>query len=92
MELMSNNIEKRIDQFESKMDTNFDKVTDILTKLARHDERVDDLERRTAKNEDDIGDLSKIVIANEHTAKSANRIFWIVFSAVVSFAFYLIKG
>lgn len=89
---MADHIEKRIDQFESKMDKNFEKVTEVLTELARHDERVDDLERRTAKNEDDISDLSKIVVANELTAKSANRIFWLVVTGFISLGFYFLRG
>lgn len=89
---MSNQLEKRIDRFENKMDGNFEKITEVLAELARHDERVDDLERRVGNSEDDISDLSKIVIQNEHTAKVANRIFWIVFSAVISFAFYVLRA
>lgn len=89
---MSNQLEKRIDRFENKMDGNFEKITEVLAELARHDERVDDLERRVGNSEDDISDLSKIVIQNEHTAKVANRIFWIIFSAVISFAFYVLRA
>lgn len=74
------------------MDGNFEKITEVLAELARHDERVDDLERRVGNSEDDISDLSKIVIQNEHTAKVANRIFWIIFSAVISFAFYVLRA
>jgi len=89
---MSDHIEKRIDRFESKMDKNFEKVTEVLTELARHDERVDDLERRTAKTEEDISDLSRIVAANEQTAKSANKIFWIILTGFVSLGFYFLRG
>lgn len=88
---MADQLEKRIDRFESKMDGHFEKITEVLAELARHDERVDDLERRTGKNEKDIVDLSKIVIQNEQTAKSANRIFWVIFSAVVSFTVYVLR-
>ena len=72
---MSEQLEKRIDRFESKMDQNFSKITEVLTELARHDERVDDLERRTAKTEDEVIDLKKVVIQNEQTAKAAIRYF-----------------
>lgn len=88
---MSEQLEKRIDRFENKMDVNFSKITEVLTELARHDERVDDLERRTAKTEDDVIDIKKIVIQNEQTAKSANKIFWIILASVVSTAFYIIR-
>lgn len=89
---MSDQLEKRIDRFESSMDKNFEKVTQILEKLARHDERVDDVERRIGQTEDDIRDLKKIVSANEYTAKSANRIFWIILAGFVSLGFYLLRG
>lgn len=89
---MSEQLEKRIDRFESSMDKNFEKVTQILEKLARHDERVDDVERRIGQTEDDIRDLKKIVSANEYTAKSANRIFWMVLAGFVSLGFYLLRG
>lgn len=88
---MSDQLEKRIDRFESKMDGHFEKITEVLAELARHDERVDDLERRTTKNEDDIGSLSKIVVTNEQTAKSANRIFWIIITGFVSFGFWMMR-
>ena len=88
---MSDQLEKRIDRFETKMDGHFEKITEVLAELARHDERVDDLERRTAKTEDDVVNLSKIVVQNEHTAKVANRVFWIIFASSVSFLFYLLR-
>lgn len=89
---MSDQLEKRIDRFESKMDNNFEKITEVLTELARHDERVDDLERRVGKSEDDVSDLSKIVKQNENTAKVANRMFWVVFSGVASLLFYMLRS
>jgi septal ring factor EnvC (AmiA/AmiB activator) len=89
---MPDHIEKRIDRFESSMDKNFEKVTQILEKLARHDERVDDVERRIGQTEDDVRDLKKIVSANEYTAKSANRIFWMVLAGFVSLGFYFLRG
>lgn len=88
---MSDQLEKRIDRFENKMDGHFEKITEVLAELARHDERVDDLERRVGDSEKNIVDLSKIVVQNEQTAKSANRIFWVIFSAVVSFGFWMIR-
>lgn len=89
---MSEQLEKRIDRFEYSMDKNFEKVTQILEKLARHDERVDDVERRIGQTEDDVRDLKKIVSANEYTAKSANRIFWMVLAGFVSLGFYFLRG
>ena len=88
---MSDQLEKRIDRFETKMDGNFEKITEVLAKLARHDERVDDLERRTARTEDDVIDIKKIVIQNEQTAKSANKIFWLIFAGLISTAFYIAR-
>jgi uncharacterized coiled-coil protein SlyX len=88
---MSEQLEKRIDRFESKMDQNFSKITEVLTELARHDERVDDLERRTAKTEDEVIDLKKVVIQNEQTAKAANKIFWLILASVISTTFYLLR-
>ena len=88
---MSDQLEKRIDRFENKMDGHFEKITEVLAELARHDERVDDLERRVGKSEGDIIDLSKIVVQNEQTAKTANRIFWVIFSAAVSLVVYILR-
>ena len=88
---MSDQLEKRIDRFENKMDGHFEKITEVLAELARHDERVDDLERRVGDSEKNIIDLSKIVVQNEQTAKNANRIFWVIFSAVVSFTVYILR-
>lgn len=88
---MSDQLEKRIDRFETKMDGNFEKITEVLAELARHDERVDDLERRTAKTEDDVIDIKKIVIQNEQTAKNANKIFWLIFAGLISTAFYIVR-
>ena len=88
---MSDQLEKRIDRFENKMDGHFEKITEVLAELARHDERVDDLERRVGDSEKNIVDLSKIVVQNEQTAKNANRIFWVIFSAVVSFTVYILR-
>ena len=88
---MSEQLEKRIDRFESKMDQNFSKITEVLTELARHDERVDDLERRTTKTEDEVIDLKKVVIQNEQTAKAANKIFWLILASVISTTFYLLR-
>ena len=88
---MSEQLEKRIDRFENKMDQNFSKITEVLTELARHDERVDDLERRTAKTEDEVIDLKKVVIQNEQTAKAANKIFWLILASEISTTFYLLR-
>jgi uncharacterized coiled-coil protein SlyX len=88
---MSDQLEKRIDRFENKMDGHFEKITEVLAELARHDERVDDLERRVGDSEKNIIDLSKIVVQNEQTAKNANRIFWVIFSAVISFTVYILR-
>lgn len=88
---MSEQLEKRIDRFEHKMDQNFSKITEVLTELARHDERVDDLERRTTKTEDEVIDLKKVVIQNEQTAKAANKIFWLILASVISTTFYLLR-
>jgi len=89
---MSEQLEKRIDRFESKMDQNFSKITEVLTELARHDERVDDLERRTAKTEDDISDISKLVRDNTGVAKFADRMFWVVATSAVGLLFFYLRG
>ena len=89
---MSEQLEKRIDRFENKMDQNFSKITEVLTELARHDERVDDLERRTAKTEDDVVDLKKVVTQNEQTAKNSSKLFWLVASGLVGLAFFYMRG
>lgn len=89
---MSDQLEKRIDSFENKMDRNFEKITEVLTELARHDERVDDLERRVGANEDDISDISKLVRDNTGVAKFADRMFWVCVTSAVGLLFFFLRG
>ena len=89
---MSDQLEKRIDSFENKMDRNFEKITEVLTELARHDERVDDLERRVGANEDDISEISKLVRDNTGVAKFADRMFWVVATSAVGLLFFYLRG
>lgn len=89
---MSDQLEKRIDSFENKMDRNFEKITEVLTELARHDERVDDLERRVGANEDDISDISKLVRDNTGVAKFADRMFWVFVTGAVGLLFFFLRG
>lgn len=86
--------DQRFDRLEQKID----KLTDAVTKIVRVEEqlisnnkRVDRLEVRVDKNENDIDNVAKIVRDNSGITKFGEKLFWIVATAAVSSAFWLMK-
>jgi hypothetical protein len=86
--------ESRFDRIEGKID----KLTDAVTKIARVEEqlissnrRIDKLETSVVKAELDINKVAEIARNNASVSKFADKIFWIVITALVSFVFFLFK-
>ena len=86
--------ESRFDRLEQKID----KLTDAVTKIVRVEEqlisnnkRVDRLELRMDKTEDDVDDLAEKIRASEGVSKFAERLFWIIVTALVGFMFWLAR-
>jgi len=88
------NEEQRLDRIEIKLD----KLTEAVTNIARVEEkiyastkRIDRLEYRLDVNEGELDGLKNIVAQNSFTVKASERIFWIIFSAVVSLGVYFLQ-
>jgi uncharacterized coiled-coil protein SlyX len=88
------NEEQRLDRIEVKLD----KLTEAVTNIARVEEkiyastkRIDRLEYRLDVNEGELDGLKNIVAQNSFTVKASERIFWIIFSAVVSLGVYFLQ-
>lgn len=86
--------ESRFDRLEQKID----KLTDAVTKIVRVEEqlisnnkRVDRLELRQDKLEVDIDSIATKQRSSEGVSKFAERLFWVVVTAGVSFMFWLGK-
>jgi hypothetical protein len=86
--------ESRFDRIEGKID----KLTDAVTKIARVEEqlissnrRIDKLETSVGKAELDINKVAEIARNNASVSKFADKLFWIVITAIVSFVFFLFK-
>lgn len=87
--------EKRFDRLEEKID----KLTDVVTSLARmeerliaHNDRVDRLTVRVDDHDDNIKDLYEISRANQGVAGFASKLFWVIIGAFVSFIAYIFRG
>jgi len=88
------NEEQRLDRIEIKLD----KLTEAVTNIARVEEkiyastkRIDRLEYRLDVNEGELDNLKESVTQNSVTVKASERIFWIIFSAIVSLGVYFLK-
>jgi len=88
------NEEQRLDRIEVKLD----KLTEAVTNIARVEEkiyastkRIDRLEYRLDVNEGELDGLKNIVAQNSFTVKASERIFWIIFSTVVSLGVYFLQ-
>jgi hypothetical protein len=86
--------DQRFDRLEQKID----KLTDAVTKIVRVEEqlisnnkRVDRLEVRVDKNEADIDNIAKLVRDNAGIAKFSEKLFWIIATAAVSSAFWMLR-
>jgi hypothetical protein len=86
--------ESRFDRIEGKID----KLTDAVTKIARVEEqlissnrRIDKLETSVGKAELDINKVAELARNNASVSKFADKLFWVVITALVSFVFFLFK-
>lgn len=82
--------EQRLDRIEQKLD----KLADAVVSLARMEERMltlfkrmDTHDNRISKAEEDLDDLKGRVGTNGQALRFAERVFWIVLAAGVTFAF-----
>ena len=82
--------EQRLDRIEQKLD----KLADAVVSLARMEERMltlfkrmDTHDNRISKTEEDLDDLKSRVGTNGQTLRFAERVFWILLAAGVTFAF-----
>jgi len=88
------NEEQRLDRIEVKLD----KLTEAVTNIARVEEkiyasgqRIDRLEYRLDVNEGELDNLKSIVSQNSVTVKASERIFWIIFSGIISLGVYFLQ-
>jgi hypothetical protein len=82
--------EQRLDRIEQKLD----KLADAVVSLARMEERMltlfkrmDAHDTRLSKSEDEIDKLKGSVGTNGQALRFAERVFWIVLAAGVTFLF-----
>ena len=82
--------EQRLDRIEQKLD----KLADAVVSLARMEERMltlfkrmDSHDTRLSKSEDEIDKLKGSVGTNGQALRFAERVFWIVLAAGVTFLF-----
>lgn len=87
--------EQRLARIESKLDT----LSDAVVALARIEERMvtifrrmDYLDARQDQNNDRITEVEKSVGTNGHMLRFAERLFWIITAAGVSYLFWVFKG
>lgn len=82
--------EQRLDRIEQKLD----KLADAVVSLARMEERMltlfkrmDSHDGRISKTEEEVDDLKNRVGTNGQALRFAERVFWIVVAAGVTYAF-----
>lgn len=86
--------DKRFDRLEEKID----KLTDVVTSLARmeerliaHNERTDRLTQRVDEHDEDIKDLYEITRNNQGVAGFASKLFWLIVGGAISLFYYGFK-
>ena len=86
--------DQRLDRIENKLDKLTEAVTNIVRveeKLYASGKRIDRLEYRLDVGEADLDNLREIVTQNAVTVKASERIFCIIFSAIVSLGVYFLR-
>ena len=86
--------DQRLDRIENKLDKLTEAVTNIVRveeKLYASGKRIDRLEYRLDVGEADLDNLREIVTQNAVTVKASERIFWIIFSAIISLGVYFLR-
>tara|TARA_R110002050_G_scaffold19539_1_gene56180 strand:- start:40 stop:309 length:270 start_codon:yes stop_codon:yes gene_type:complete len=86
--------DSRLERIEEKLD----KLSDTVADLARIEERMlsvfkrlDRHEKRLDDQEDDLREISNDVLLNSKSVKGAERLMWVVVSAVASFLVYMMR-
>jgi len=87
-------MDNRFDRIEQKLD----KLTEAVSQIARVEEqllsafkRMDRHEKRLDDQEDDLRDLENVVMVNTSSVKNSERFFWIIVSACISLAVYMMR-
>ena len=87
--------ENRFDRIEGKLD----KLVEIVTSLARVEEqlvaqnrRVDHIESKVDSIERDVDNIAELARANNFAVKFADKLFWIVVTAIVGLVIYTSIG
>jgi len=87
--------DQRLDRIEQKLD----KLADAVVSLARMEERMltlfkrmDAHDNRLSKTEEEVDDLKSRVGTNGQALRFAERVFWIVVAAGVTYAFKSTTG
>ena len=95
MVLEMKNMEARFDRLEQKLD----KLADAMVKLIEHDTKLDGLvvhnalqDKRLDHHSDRIDILKTSVIENTGSSRRAERVFFICFTAAVTFIAYSLRG
>lgn len=86
--------EQRLDRIEQTLDRLSTAISDmariderllhVFKSLERHEKRLDD-------QEDEVRELENVVMSNSSSVKNSERFFWIVVSASISLAVYMMR-
>ncbi len=86
--------EQRLERIEQTLD----KLSTAISDMARIDERLlhvfkslERHEKRLDEQEDGVRDLENVVMVNTSSVKNSERFFWIVVSACISLAVYMMR-
>ena len=86
--------EQRLDRIEQTLD----KLSTAISDMARIDERLlhvfkslERHEKRLDEQEDEVRELENVVMSNSSSVKNSERFFWIVVSASISLAVYMMR-
>lgn len=86
--------EQRLDRIEQTLD----KLSTAISDMARIDERLlhvfkslERHEKRLDEQEDEVRELENVVMSNSSSVKNSERFFWIVVSACISLAVYMMR-
>jgi predicted nucleic acid-binding Zn-ribbon protein len=81
-------VAKRLDRLETKID----RITDVLTSLARVEEQINGQNARLKRHEWRLDETSEQVAKNATTARTAEKIFFSIWAGFVGYVTWLFKG
>jgi hypothetical protein len=86
--------EQRLDRIEKTLD----KLSTAISDMARIDERLlhvfkslERHEKRLDEQENEVREIGNVVMSNSSSVKNSERFFWIVVSASISLAVYIMR-